>query len=91
MIDDFDLFGDLEQEDDGLFNTIDDSSFDSSTDDEYEISDEELDDLINRAKGIEREDHHDGISIKSVKICATRHGCTGVTNCDYEMSGPVGR
>lgn len=60
-------------------------------DDELRVSDEELSHLQHRAEGIEREDHHDGISFKGVKICATRHGCTGATNCDYSMSGPVGR
>lgn len=60
-------------------------------DDELGVSDEELNHLQHRAEGIERDGHHDGTSFKGVKICATRHGCTGATNCDYEMSGPVGR
>ena len=60
-------------------------------DDEIDVSDKELDELHNRADGIEREEHHEGNILKGVKICATRHGCSGATNCDYEYGAPVGR
>lgn len=30
------------------------------------------------------------IEFSEVKICATRHGCSGATNCDYSMGSPVG-
>ena len=31
------------------------------------------------------------ISFTGRKICATRHGCTGTTNCDSSYGAPIGR
>ena len=55
------------------------------------ISDFQINDLKDRAIGLERADRTRDAYLASVKICPTRHGCTGATNCDYSMTGPVGR
>ena len=79
------------------FNGSTETSFDDlekikqELDDELSISSHEIDYLKEKAEGIERLDNRDEISFKGIKICATRHGCTGATNCDYESGGPVGR
>lgn len=55
------------------------------------IGTKQINDLRNRALGLERSDRTLDAYLASFKICPTRHGCTGATNCDYELSGPVGR
>ena len=60
-------------------------------DDELSVSSHDIDYLKDKAEGIERAENCDEISFKGVKICATRHGCTGATNCDYSLGAPIGR
>ena len=60
-------------------------------DDELSVSSHDINYLKEKAKGIERAETGDEISFKGIKICATRHGCTGATNCDYEYGAPKGR
>lgn len=60
-------------------------------DDELSISSQDIDHLKEKAHGIERSKDRNEISFKGIKICATRHGCTGATNCDYDLGAPVGR
>lgn len=55
------------------------------------ISDVQINDLKSRAHGLDRADRTQDAYLASFKFCPTRHGCTGATNCDYELSGPVGR
>jgi len=55
------------------------------------VSSEDMDDLERKAKGLERKKDEVDNSLKPIKICATRHGCTGATNCDYSYGAPVGR
>ena len=60
-------------------------------DDELSISTEEINQLKKRADGVQRTEGHDELTFKGVKICATRHGCTGATNCDNSLGAPIGR
>lgn len=49
----------------------------------------EIDELIGKVVGIERQD----INIElycGTKMCPTRHGCTGATNCNYEYASYPG-
>lgn len=55
------------------------------------ISDSQINDLKNRALGLERADRTQDAYLASYKICPTRHGCSGATNCDYSLSGPIER
>lgn len=54
------------------------------------VTDGEIDNLLKRAVGVERAERKD-LSFTGVKICATRHGCTGATNCDHAYGAPIGR
>ena len=62
-----------------------------SEDDNLEVTSNDINILKERADGIERSEDGNEISFKGIKICATRHGCTGATNCDYDLGAPVGR
>lgn len=55
------------------------------------ISDVQINDLKNRAIGLERSDRTQDACLASYKYCPTRHGCSGATNCDYDYGAPVGR
>lgn len=63
---------------------------DASTDDNLNTSSNDVYHLKERAADVERKDEIDN-TIKGIKICATRHGCTGATNCDYSLGAPIGR
>lgn len=63
---------------------------DASTDDNLNTSSDDVYHLKERAAGVERKEGMD-TSFKGIKICATRHGCTGATNCDYSLGAPIGR
>ena len=65
-------------------------NIDTSTDDNLNISSDDINHLKERAEGVERKDEIDN-TLKGIKICATRHGCTGATNCDYSYGAPIGR
>ena len=89
-IDDDDL------EDDGdLDDIIDDHDFDSdSTDDELAVSEKAINDMLAKATGVERPEGGFSshiVSFAGARICATRHGCKGATNCDYAYGAPDGR
>lgn len=83
--------------DDIRFNGSTEISFDDlekikqELDDELSVSSHDINYLKEKAKGIERAETGDEISFKGIKICATRHGCTGATNCDYSLGAPIGR
>ncbi|MBP3471483.1 MAG: hypothetical protein J6K41_04515 [Paraprevotella sp.] len=62
-----------------------------SVDDNLGVSSDDVNELKERADGIERKDNEMDNTIKGIKICATRHGCTGATNCDYGYGAPIGR
>lgn len=61
------------------------------TDDSLNVSSTDLNDLQEKSSGIERNEGEMDNTLKGIKICATRHGCTGATNCDYSYGAPVGR
>ena len=49
----------------------------------------EIDELIAKVVGIERQD----MNIEKycgTKMCPTRHGCTGATNCNYDLASYPG-
>lgn len=51
----------------------------------------QVNDLKNRAFGLERADRTHDAYLASYKFCPTRHGCSGATNCDYAYGASVGR
>lgn len=55
------------------------------------VTNDEMDNLLNKAIGVERAERKNDVSFKGVKICASRHGCSGATNCDHAYGAPVGR
>lgn len=65
-------------------------NIDASAEDNLYISSDDINHLKERAEGVERKDEIDN-TLKGIKICATRHGCTGATNCDYSYGAPIGR
>lgn len=60
-------------------------------DDELSVSSHDISHLKEKAEGVERAGNGNETSFKGIKICATRHGCTGATNCDYSYGAPIGR
>lgn len=50
--------------------------------DNLNISHEELNNLHDKVEGMERSEHKKEISFGK-KMCPTRHGCQGATDCDY--------
>ena len=59
--------------------------------DNLAVPSDEIEHLRERAEGIERNNDEVDNTLKGIKICATRHGCTGATNCDYSYGAPIGR
>jgi len=55
---------------------------------ELNTTQSELQKLNERAEGVEREPRKNNTSFtgSGVKMCPTRHGCKGATNCDYEYA-----
>ena len=49
----------------------------------------EIDELIGKVVGIERQDMNVEIYC-GTKMCPTRHGCTGATNCNYDLASYPG-
>jgi hypothetical protein len=62
-----------------------------NNDDNLDVSSEDIDKLEEKANGLSRKGNEANDTIKCIKICATRHGCTGATNCDYSLGAPIGR
>ena len=62
-----------------------DDDDDDDDDDDLETSDEDVNSLASKAEDIERDEDNGQISFYglSKKVCATRHGCQGATDCDY--------
>lgn len=102
--DDDDLSNDIDDDDDDLNDVIDDDDDDDLSDIEDDnmdddaavlsVSDEAINDLLAKASDVERPQGgftSHMISFGGAKLCATRHGCTGATNCDYAYGAPVGR
>lgn len=52
-------------------------------DDSLILNQQDVEMLGEKAEGVERADAIDGDFDCSYKLCATRHGCSGATNCDY--------
>lgn len=65
-------------------------NIDASANDNLDISLDDINHLKERADGVERKIEIEN-TFKGIKICATRHGCTGATNCDYSLGAPIGR
>lgn len=59
--------------------------------DDLDVSSDDINSLKERTEGIERNESKTDDTFKGIKICATRHGCTGATNCDYSYGAPIGR
>ena len=59
--------------------------------DNLAVPSDDIEHLRERAEGIERNNDEVDNTLKGIKICATRHGCTGATNCDYSYGAPIGR
>lgn len=57
--------------------------------DGLDVSDSDVDSLQNNANGIERSEHGHNVSFEG-KMCPTRHGCTGATNCNYSYASYPG-
>lgn len=58
---------------------------------EETVPDYEMNALVSKAERVNLEPESDEDTFKGYKICATRHGCTGATNCDYSYGAPIGR
>ncbi len=98
---------DDDDDDDGCYDNNDDNDDDSedshdddnddgedNDDDGLSVSDRAINDLLTRTAGIEqtaKATRTQGIHFAGSKICATRHGCKGATNCDYAYGAPIGR
>lgn len=57
--------------------------------DSLDLSDEKIEALDERAKGLERGEHKSEVSFGS-KCCPTRHGCQGATDCNYSYGSYAG-
>lgn len=53
------------------------------------VSDAELNALVEKAKGIERAEPVT-ILVNARKMCPTRHGCQGATDCNYSYGSYPG-
>lgn len=53
------------------------------------VNDGEINELEERAKGLEREEHKNEPSFGR-KMCPTRHGCQGATDCNYSYGSYPG-
>lgn len=54
-----------------------------------DVSDADIDDLTDKAGGIDRTNHNRQISFEGRNPCPTRHGCTGIAACDYSYGAPT--
>lgn len=59
------------------------------TDDHLGVSEGDVNSLQDQVSGMERSDHGRNISFEG-KMCPTRHGCTGATNCNYSLASYPG-
>lgn len=50
----------------------------------------QFEDLQQRAEDVEREGNDDVENAKNQKLCATRHGCQGATDCNYSYGSYPG-
>ncbi len=64
-------------------------SMEAMTDDHLGVSDSDVSSLQNRANGIERTKNRHNQPFLG-KMCPTRHGCTGATNCNYDYASYPG-
>ena len=88
---DYDYIDDISDDDNISDGTSDDEDFDNNI---LSVSEEAINDLLARASGVERPEGGFAshiVSFAGAKICATRHGCKGATNCDYAYGAPAGR
>lgn len=94
--DSFDEYPDMDFSDEPDFDVCghendDQSIIDSPYPDDYglDVSEDELSALEEKAEGIDRSEHNGEISF-GMKMCPTRHGCQGATDCDYTYGGYPG-
>lgn len=64
-------------------------SMNGFTDDSFTIIDDDLPILDDKVKDIIPDDDTDDI-VLGTKMCPTRHGCTGATNCNYDYASYPG-
>lgn len=91
-----DCDGDMISDDDDMTSDDDMISDDdeSDSDDGLFLSESAVSDLLLKTFGIERPPggfSSHSITFSGRKICATRHGCKGATNCDYAYGAPIGQ
>lgn len=58
---------------------------------EHNVLDYDTEELIAKVKQVTLTPEVEEDNFKAYKVCATRHGCTGATNCDYSLGAPIGR
>lgn len=62
----------------------------SVDDDALAVSEEDINNLEEKASGIDRNDADKRQISFCRKMCPTRHGCQGATDCDYSYGGYPG-
>lgn len=62
----------------------------SFDDDELTVSEDDLNSLEDKASQIDRSDSDKSQISFGRKMCPTRHGCQGATDCDYSYGGYPG-
>ena len=72
---------------DGFDNML--SGEDGSLDDHLSVSEEDLSSLEEKSDGLERSESSSQITFGR-KMCPSRHGCQGATDCDYAYGGYPG-
>ena len=87
-----DKYDSLEMEED---NTSDHNELENSpcdmeedfTDDGLDVSEDELSTLERKASDLDRSEADKSHISFGRKMCPTRHGCQGATDCDYSYGG----
>lgn len=89
---DSDDFEDDDMEDDDDIEDDDDMEDDNDIDDDLLNLEPTSEDVLNAKSAIRKiaSGQKQILSFAGRKICATRHGCTGATNCDHAYGAPDG-
>lgn len=66
------------------------SDVSSLNNDDITIIDDDIDGLTIKIDDIVPDDDDDDSIILGTKMCPTRHGCTGATNCNYDYASYPG-
>ncbi len=73
-------------------NTAEDNSVGiyNPSDDDLTVSDDDVTSLEEKASGVDRAEADKSQISFGRKMCPTRHGCQGATDCDYSYGGYPG-